>query len=399
LTTKRLPRNVLALGLVSLATDASSDMIFPLLPMFLASLGATPAGVGLVEGAAEATAALLKLVSGRLADRARERKPLVLAGYGLSSLVRPLVAFATAAWMVLAVRVADRVGKGVRSSPRDALLADGTPPELRGRAFGFHRAMDNAGAVVGPALAMLCLGPLGLKLPMVFLLAAIPGAIAMLALLFGVRESPRDPARAPAPAPEAAIAPRTPALRVYLICLAIFALGNASDAFLLLRAAELGVPRAAIPGLWMLHNGIKALFATWGGALSDRLGRKRLLVAGWAVYGLTYLGFGEATQPWQVWALFIVYGFYYALVEGTEKALVADLAPAGRRGAAFGAYHAVVGVAALPASFGFGWLATAFGPRLPFLVAAGLAVVASLLLAVGVREPRPRIGTPNEFRV
>jgi MFS family permease len=149
----------------------------------------------------------------------------------------------------------------------------------------------------------------------------------------------------------------------------------------------------------MLHNGIKALFATWGGALSDRLGRKRLLVAGWAVYGLTYLGFGEATQPWQVWALFIVYGVYYALVEGTEKALVADLAPAGRRGAAFGAYHAVVGVAALPASFGFGWLATAFGPRLPFLVAAGLAVVASLLLAVGVREPRPRIGTPNEFRV
>lgn len=395
--TKKLPRNVIALGIVSLATDASSDLIYPLLPMFLASLGATPAGVGLVEGAAEATAALLKLVSGRLADRARRKKPLVVAGYGLSSLVRPLVGLASAAWMVLAVRVADRVGKGVRSSPRDALLADATPPALRGRAFGFHRAMDNAGAVVGPALALLLLGPLALPLTTVFLLAAIPGAIAMAALLFGVRESDdlapspaSPPAPAAAPAPEPSRAPPNPALRTYLITLALFALGNASDAFLLLRAQQLGVPRAAIPGLWMLHNAIKALFSTWGGALSDRVGRKRLLVAGWAVYALTYLGFGEATEAWQVWALFLVYGFYYALVEGSEKALVADLAPAGRRGGAYGAYHAVVGVAALPASFGFGWLATAYGPRVPFLVAAGLAAAASALLAAAVPEPARR---------
>ena len=388
--TKKLPRNVLALGIVSLATDASSDMIIPLLPMFLASLGSTPAGIGLVEGAAEATAALLKLVSGRLADRARHKKPLVIAGYGLSSLVRPLVGLATAVWMVLAVRVVDRIGKGVRSSPRDALLADGTPPELRGRAFGFHRAMDNAGAVVGPALAFVLLGPLALPLTTVFLLAAIPGAIAMLALIFGVRESDPAPAPAPAPAPEGNRAGPNPALRTYLGALALFALGNASDAFLLLRAQQLGVPRAAIPVLWMLHNAIKALFSTWGGALSDRLGRKRLVVVGWAVYALTYVGFGEATDPWQVWSLFVVYGFYYALVEGTEKALVADLSPAGRRGGAFGAYHAVVGVAALPASFGFGWLATAYGPRVPFLVAAGLAAGASVLLAVAVPEPSRR---------
>jgi MFS family permease len=373
---------------VSLATDASSDMIYPLLPMFLAQLGASASTLGAIEGAAEAVAALLKMVSGRMADRARRRKPLTVFGYAISSTVRPLAALATAPWHILAVRLADRVGKGIRSSPRDALVADVTPPDQRGRAYGFHRAMDNSGAVIGPliATALLVWGHLSLR--RIFLVAAIPGVLAMLSLLFGVVEPESKAANANANANADANAPTNPALRRYLFVLVIFSLGNATDAFLLLRAKQLGVPGAWIPTLWMLHNGIKALLSTPLGALSDKIGRRRLILVGWIVYAATYLGFGLATEAWHAWALMAVYGLYYGLNEGTEKALVADLAGAARRGRAFGVYYAVLGLAALPASFGFGVLADRYGARVPFSVAAGLAAAAAVLLAVLVPEPR-----------
>jgi len=377
------------LGVVSLATDASSDMIYPLLPMFLTALGASAGTLGAIEGAAEGVAALLKMVSGRLADRAQRRKPLTVFGYAISSTVRPLAALAMAPWHILAVRLADRVGKGVRSSPRDALVADVTPPAQRGRAYGFHRAMDNSGAVIGPlfATALLTVGNVSVR--HIFLIAAIPGVIAMLSLLFGVVEPDVDTRPVAKPTANVNANVNANALTRYLVVLAVFSLGNASDAFILLRARQLGVAASFIPSLWMLHNLIKALLSTPAGALSDRLGRRRLIVVGWALYAASYLGFGFAGAAWQAWALMVLYGVYYALSEGTEKALVADLAGAARRGRAFGAYYAVIGLSALPASFGFGVLVDRFGARLPFTVAASLAAAASVLLALLVPEPRP----------
>jgi MFS family permease len=360
-------------------------MIYSLMPMFLTTvLGATTAFVGVVEGAAEAVSSLLKLVSGQLADRAQRRKPLTVLGYGVSSLLRPLAGLATAPWMILVVRVGDRVGKGLRSSPRDALLADVTPAPQRGRAYGFHRAMDNAGAVVGPLVATALLGA-HVSIRSVFLLAAIPGAVAMLSLVAGVREPPRPPAP---PHSDAVAAPPIPGLRAYLFAVGLFALGNSTDAFLLLRAQALGVDVRLIPLLWMMHNAVKAGLSTWGGAISDRFGRRRVILAGWTLYALCYLGFGLAVQAWQAWALFAIYGVYYALVEGSEKALLVDLVGPAQRGRAFGRYYAVVGFAALPASFGFGLAVERFGARDTFTTAALLAALAAGSLAAWVPELR-----------
>jgi MFS family permease len=383
----RLPRVVIWLGIVSLLTDVGTELIYPLLPVFLADVLHAPREfIGAVEGAAEATAALLKLVSGRLADRVARKKPLTVLGYAISSLVRPLVGLAASPAQVLLTRVADRVGKGLRSSPRDALLADATPRELRGRAYGLHQAMDNAGAIVGPAVATGLLA-LGISLRSIFLLAAIPGALAMCALVFGVKEPP-----APAPSPHAATSVfghvHGPTLALYIIAVGFFALGNSSDAFLLLRAQQLGVPTRYLPLLWMAHNGTKAALSTWGGALSDRVGRRPVIVAGWALYAVTYLAFGWATSAWQTWALFVLYGLYYALAEGPQRAIVADLVPAGARGTAFGWYNAVVGLVALPASLGFGKLADRYGARVPFTASAVMAALASLWLALLVRPRR-----------
>jgi MFS family permease len=389
----KLPRVVFWLGVVSLLTDVGTELIYPLLPLFLSNvLHARREFIGAVEGAAETTAALLKLVSGKLADRAARKKPLTVFGYGVSSLVRPLVGLATAPWHVLLTRVADRVGKGVRSSPRDALLADATVPSQRGRAYGFHQAMDNAGAILGP-LAATALLAAGVGLRPLFLLAAIPGALAMAALLFGVREPerPSDSAlmASRAPASAATVAARSSLAR-YLVAVALFGLGNSSDAFLLLRAQQLGVAVKWIPSLWMAHNATKAALSTWGGALSDRVGRRRVIIAGWALYALTYLLFGLASTAWHAWALFVVYGVYYALTEGTQRALVADLAPGWARGTAFGWYNATVGVVALPASLAFGALADRWGARLPFTASALLAAAASLWLALLVHPPSVR---------
>lgn len=365
--------------MVSLTTDISSEMIYPLMPLFLATvLGAGRGFIGVVEGAAEATASLLKLVSGRLSDRVRRRKPLTVLGYAISSLARPLVGLARAPWMVLVVRLFDRLGKGIRTSPRDALVADVTPAQGRGRAYGFHRAMDNAGAVIGPAVATLLLGVFHLPLRSLFLWSAVPAAIAMAVLVGAVREQERR--TAPTTAAATPQAGRPPHLAAYLTVVGLFALGNSSDAFLLLRARELGVRQALIPAIWMVHNASKALLSTAGGALSDRAGRRGVIAAGFGVYALSYLGFGAASAAWQAWPLFILYGLYYALTEGSERALVADLAGPSYRGRAFGYYHAIVGMAALPASVGFGVLTERYGSRLPFLLSAGLAAVAAALL-------------------
>jgi MFS family permease len=375
-----LPRTVKALGLVSLLTDASSEMIYPLLPAFVTgTLKAGPAFLGAVEGLAETTAALLKLVAGRLADRLPRRKPLVLAGYGLSSATRPLVALATAPAHVLVVRLLDRVGKGVRSAPRDALLADVTPEDQWGRAYGFHRAMDHAGAVVGPLLASAVL-LFTTDLRIVFALAVVPAAFAM-AALFGIREEPRlrgaESERKASPS-----APLGPGLPRYLAVLAVFTLGNSSDAFLLLRAQDAGVTLAALPLLWAFHHVVKSAASTAGGSLSDRIGRRKAIVAGWAVYSFAYAGFAYAKTAAEVFALFAVYGLFHALTEGPERALVADLAGNDARGRAFGFYHAVTGAMLLPASLLTGYLWQTFSPATALGTGAALAAAAALGLLV-----------------
>lgn len=385
---RRLPATVLALGVVSFWTDLASEMIYPLLPVFLAgTLGAGAVALGAIEGAAESVAALTKLASGWWSDRLARRKPLVVVGYALAAAVRPLVAFAGSWGHVLAIRLADRVGKGLRGSPRDAWVADAVDPAERGRAYGFHRAADHAGALVGPLVAWALLAGLGLGLRELFLWALVPGAVAVLVLVAFVPEGPR-PAHAPAHTPGEA----RPQLRgagrlerrfwLYLAILFLFTLGNSTDAFLLLRATDLGVPTTLVPLLWALHHLVKAAFSTWGGSLSDRWGRRPLLVGGWLLYALVYLGFAGASDAWHVWALFVAYGLFFAATEGAEKALVADLVPAARRGVAFGWYHLAVGLGALPASLLFGLLWQRWGAGVAFGTGAGLAVVAALGLAV-----------------
>jgi MFS family permease len=378
----RLPAAVIALGFTSLFTDIGTEMIFPLLPAFVASLGAAPAFLGLVEGLADATSSLLKLASGYVAE-GRSKKRIVLLGYGLASAVRPLVALATAPWHVLAVRVTDRVGKGIRTSPRDALIADSVPREQTGRAFGFHSAMDHAGAVIGPLLATGLLA-LGWQVRSVFWFALVPGILAMLALLT-VRE-PKPPtvaARAPGEARRALPG----SLRRYFGILALFSLGNSSDAFLLLRAKDLGVPVVALPALWALFNLAKVLSARYGGAFSDKIARSKLIVSGWAVYAVTYLAFGLARHAWQVWLLFVVYGVYYGLTEPAEKALVRDLAPVEARGRAYGFYNFIVGVSAVPAGLLTGWLWQTWSPLVALATGSALALVAALALSRMSFEP------------
>jgi MFS family permease len=384
----RLPREVKALGVVSLLTDASSEMIYPLLPTFLTTvLRAGPAFVGLVEGAAETVAAALKVVSGRWSDRMGRRKPLAVAGYSLSSLARPLVAVAQAPWHVLAVRVADRVGKGIRGAPRDALIAQVTAPADRARAFGFHRAMDHAGAVVGPLLASALLA-WGFTLRTVFALAAVPAVLSVLALVFGVREEPVARARADV-ADAAPVGPLPPALRRYLAVVALFTLGNSTDAFLLLRAQEEGVALAGIPLLWAFHHVVKSAASTPGGALADRIGRRRAIAAGWAVYAAAYAGFAVARGPVAMVVLFAVYGLFFALTEGAERALLAELAPHAARGRAFGLFHAVSGIVLLPASLLTGFLWQTFGAPTALLTGAGLAAAACAALLALVPESAP----------
>ncbi|HEX4932467.1 MAG TPA: MFS transporter [Gemmatimonadaceae bacterium] len=387
----RLPRTVLALSLVSLLTDVSSEMIYPLIPTFLATtLGASALAVGAIEGTAEAVASVLKYASGWWSDRLRRRKPLVVAGYLLASVLRPLVGVAQGVSQVFAIRVGDRIGKGIRTAPRDALLADAVAPSQRGAAFGFHRAADHLGAVIGPLVAFVLMRWLGIPLRGVFLLAAIPAALAMVVLIAMVREG--DGARQAqevrsgdvvvgggAPGP-----PLGARFGAFLAVLVVFTLGNSTDAFLLLRARSLGVETAMLPVLWAALHVVKALASAPAGALSDRVGRRRLIIGGWLVYALTYVGFAFAEGTWSAWLLFLVYGAYFGMTEGVEKALVADLVPAAERGRAFGLYHLAIALGALPASLLFGAVWDARGASAAFLMGASLAALAALLLPLAV---------------
>lgn len=370
--------NVLILGLVSFFTDVSSEMIYPLLPLFLTGvLGAGPAFLGMIEGIAESTASLLKLVSGVVSDRLHGRKRLVLFGYSISALMRPLIGSATSPLMVLLIRTGDRVGKGVRTSPRDALIADSVDPAVRGKAYGFHRSMDHAGALVGPLIATVLLAYFVTDFRSVFWLAAIPGFIAVVLIVWKVREVERQSA-AGLPM-RLALLPAGP-LRRYLLVLFLFTLGNSSDAFLLLKAGTLGVPAFRIPLLWAFFHLVKMLSSMPFGSLSDRVGRRSVIVAGWCVYSLSYLGYGFAASELHIWLLFAFYGLFYGLTEGVEKAFLADMADPALRGAAFGWYNFAIGLGALPASLLFGLIWQRAGGVAPFLFGAALSGVSALLL-------------------
>lgn len=383
-----LSRNVYALTAVSFFTDVSSEMIYPLLPAFLTvTLGASASFLGAIEGAAETTAALLKLASGWWSDHVQRRKPLVVAGYTIASIMRPLVAIAQSAAQVLVIRVSDRVGKGIRNSPRDALIADSVDAANRGRAFGFNRTGDHAGGVLGPLIAFVLVQWRHVALRTVFWWAVLPGAIAVATVLIGVKEVPRHrPLNDPAPATNNQALPLGGRFWAVLGVILIFTLGNSTDAFLLLRAQQLGVPIAFAPILWAFLHVVKSLSSTPGGALSDRVGRKPLLIAGWLLYAAVYFAFGRASQHWHAWALFGVYGIFFGLTEGTERALVTDMVPSARRGTAFGWYNLTIGLGALPASILFGALWDNRGSRVAFDFGATLALVAAIGISA-IRRP------------
>jgi MFS family permease len=381
-----LTRNVVILGFVSLLNDGASEMIYPLLPAFLTSiLGAGPEAIGVIEGVAESTASLLKLYSGYISDRMKQRKGWVVAGYSISNVIRPAISFSTSWVHVLALRFADRVGKGLRTSPRDAIIADSTPAEFRGKAYGFHRAMDHGGAIIGPLAATALLLVYHDNIKTIFLLSFIPGLLAVLILLLGLTEKPAKELGIARPATfsfRSTWSEMPTGFRKYLGTILIFTLGNSSDAFLLLRAQHLGVPVHLLPTIWVVLHIVKMGFSVPGGIISDRIGRKKVIIAGWIVYACVYTGFGVASQQWHAWALFAVYGVYFGLTEGVEKAFVADFAPDHLRGSAFGLYHLVVGIGAFPASLLFGMVWQMLGSTAAFGMGAGFALLASGMLSI-----------------
>lgn len=387
---RQLPGTVWLIGLISLLNDSASDMIYPLLPLYLSSvLLAGPRAMGLIEGVAEATSSLLKLVSGVWMDKVRRARPFILVGYALAGFGRPLILLVSSWPGLLLIRFADRVGKGLRSSPRDALLAASVGPGQRGLAFGLHRALDNAGAVVGPLLAALLLG-LGFSLQSLFLFTLLP-ALACLGLALVLREPPRPLVLPAAPAFDWSWRALPIALRRYLLVVALFSLGNASNLFLLLRARELGLSQAEVPLAWAGVSAIAMLASTPLSALSDRLGRRRLILGGWLAYGLFYLVLGllGSGATWSLYGLFAFYGLFMAATEGVEKALVADLARPEALGTAYGWFNLVGGLLLLPASLLFGSLYEGVGPALAFGVAAGCALGAAALLWLWVPLPLP----------
>ena len=377
-----LPRTVWLLGAISLVNDAASDMIYPLVPLYVASvLMAGPKAIGIIEGVAEATSALLKLFAGVLADRIRKIKPFVVMGYGVAGIARPLIGIATSWLGVLFFRFVDRIGKGLRSAPRDAMLASSVAPEHRGLAYGVHRGMDNAGAVVGPLVAAALLAA-GMSLQHVFLLAFVPAVVVMLMAL-----RLKEPEHV-TPKAHLRIDWRWSALpgryRRYLVALGLFTLGNASNMFLLLRANELGLGASQVTLLWASFSAVAAFASTPFSALSDRIGRKRLILAGWAGYAVLYVLLGVVTiSPAWLWVLFPAYGLVTAMIEGSERALVADMVPAQTAGTAFGWYYLVTGLLLLPASAVFGTLWEKGSPMWAFGLSAAFAVAASLVLVTG----------------
>jgi MFS family permease len=382
-----ITRNVLVLGIVSFLTDASTEIIYPLLPIFLTEvLRASTLFVGLVEGIAESTASLFKVFSGWFSDKIGRRKILAVIGYGISSCTRPIIASSTQAWHVLAARFTDRLGKGFRGAPRDALLSESVDKSKWGKAFGFHRSMDNAGAVLGPIIAFLLFMVFPGNYRVVFWLATIPAFLSVLALAIFVQE--KQVATLESKKVSLSLRYFDTRFKLYLIILFIFTLGNSSDAFLILRAKSLGVSDKMIPVLWAVHNIVKVVFSTPGGSLSDRIGRRKIIIAGWGIYGLVYFGFAAATNNLHIWILFLTYGLYHAFTEGTEKALVADLVPSEYRGTAYGLFSFAIGVGALPASLILGLLWKMYSPKIAFTFGAGMAILAMILFYFLIRIKR-----------
>jgi MFS family permease len=381
-----LPPAVVAAGWVSLLTDVATEMIYPLLPAFIeTTLQGGKAALGLIEGVAETTAAVVRLPAGWLSDRTRRRKPLMLLGYGLAGLVRPLLAIVTAPWQALLVRFADRVGKGLRGAPRDALIADVTATDQRGRAFGFHRAMDHAGAAIGPLIAFAFLWLWPEEYRWLFAATLIPGLVVIAVLYFGVREPEGREHR------ETAVAVSQPfdskALRGpfvwFLLAILLFTLGRATELLVLSRVTDLGLPVTYVPLLWFVYNLARSRLSLLGGRLGDRYDARWPLLAGWATHVLVYIGLGFAANEWQAVTLFMLYAVHWGLSEPAEKILVARYSGSEKRGTAFGWYHLAVGVAALPASAVFGWLWTESGSAVvPFTIAAALGAAGMAMVSM-----------------
>jgi MFS family permease len=387
---KKIPKTVVVLGWASLFADIAGEGIASILPLFISQvLGAGIFAVGVIEGIADSTASILKVFSGIWSDRVKQRKPLILWGYGLTGFVRPFIALATTWPLILVFRFIDRIGKGLRASPRDALISDVSSPSNRGLSFGFHQAMDHAGQLLGPLLVGLLLLPfIGLSIKTVIFLSIIPGLAAFLTLLLGVREKTGQIKNTVALNLKKDWKKLGGGFQKLLPILLLFTLGNSTDAFLLLRLSQLGVASGIVAILWGALGGVKMLSALGGGWLTDKIGRKPVIVMGWSYYALIYLAFAFVSSPSGFIVLFLLYGVFYGLCEPSEKAFVADLAPKNLRGTAFGYYNLVMGLGALPASLIFGFACTRWGYPSAFILGALLAGVASLLLLLLVR-PQP----------
>ena len=398
---KGVKKNVFILGLVSFFTDISSEMLYPIIPIFLtAVLHAPMSVVGLIEGIAESTASILKVVSGWLSDRSGKRKPFVIYGYSLSTIAKPLLAFAATWHFVLAARFLDRFGKGLRSSARDALIADSTDAQYRGKAFGFHRALDSVGAVIGPLIALLLLsyftiGDTEHKFRLIFLIAFIPALISVLLLLFFVTEKPGERKDGL----KFKLSDFSRDFKIFLLISIVFAIGNSSNAFLILRTKDIfenfgGVPSivtstfgsigiiAVVVLTYVVYNITYSLVSMPAGMLSDRIGRRNVMVAGFLIFSLVYLGFAIANTGYLVWILFAVYGFYIAMTDGVSKAYAVDLVPADKRGTAIGLFYTATGLMALISSIIAGLLWDYAGASAPFLFGSATALVAAVLLVV-----------------
>lgn len=375
------------MGLTSFLTDAGSEMIHPILPIFLSSvLGVNKAFIGLIEGIAEATASLLKVVSGWLSDKLDSRKEIIVFGYGLSTITKPLLAISTSGWHVLTIRFFDRLGKGLRGAPRDALISGSCKDCDLGRSFGFHRAMDSAGAIAGPVLLLILMPIFHNDFRSIFLISSIPATLAVIVLIFFVREK-KQAKDQDIKKPQDTISGKTPLKKSFIVFLAIFAiftLGNSSDAFLILRAQDFNIGIALIPLLWMVFNSVYTFSCVPAGRISDILGRKNVLVFGLAVYSIVYFGFGFSNSAWQIWALFAMYGVYYGMTEGVSRAYIAEMIPQKNRGTAYGIYGTTIGIASFFASIVMGAIWQTLGATVAFSFGGILSAIAAALLIVAL---------------
>lgn len=383
-----ISRNVFILGITSFLTDLSTEVVYPLVPLFLTTvLGAPFAIVGLIEGIAESTASTLKVFSGWLSDCMGRRRPLTIAGYGISAVAKPLLAAAFAWPLVLLLRFGDRLGKGIRTAPRDALIADSSTPQCLGRVFGFHRAMDTSGAALGALMALAALGLIGERYRTIFLLSAIPGLLGVASLFF-IHERGRQQKQAERP--RLSLSQFDRKFKLFLLASAVFALGNSSDTFLILRAKDLGISAFVTVLAYVIFNLIYGIFSMPAGSLSDRIGKRRVIASGFIIFSFVYLGFATATSAALVWPLFAIYGLYMAMTEGVGKAFAADMAAPQVRGTALGTYHTITGLLTFFSSLIAGLLWDAIGAYAPFLFGTGTGLGATILLLAALRgQPQP----------